>query len=183
MLTPFQKSLVIGTLLGDGAMRCKREALLEVNHSLAQRDYVDWKYEMLRDLVSTPPRERRGNGKRVAYRFTTLSSADLTPLFHTFYKGGKKIAPDIGLDRLALAVWFMDDGSKSRHAVYFNTQQFSIEDQWRLVRILERQFGLDCTLNRDKSNWRIRIRTRSMPELNSLIRSFLLPSLRYKLPA
>lgn len=183
MLTPIQESLIVGTLLGDGSMRCKREALLEVNHSLAQREYVDWKYEILRDLVSTPPRERRGNGKREAYRFTTLSLPDLTPLYHSFYTGGRKIAPDIALDRLSLAVWFMDDGSKSRSAAYFNTQQFSIEDQWRLIGMLMRRFGVECTLNKDKSYRRIRIATRSMPKLAELIEPFLLPSLRYKLPA
>lgn len=42
MLTPFQRSVIIGTMLGDGAMRRKREALLEINHSCVQRQYVDW---------------------------------------------------------------------------------------------------------------------------------------------
>ena len=30
-------------------------ALLEVNHSAAQRSYVDWKYQQLAELVATPP--------------------------------------------------------------------------------------------------------------------------------
>lgn len=183
MLTPVQRSLIIGTMLDDGEMRCKREALLEVNHSLAQREYVDWKYAVLRDLVSTPPRERLGNGKRVAYRFTTLSLPDLTPIFCSFYKGGQKVVPEISLDSLALAVWFMDDGSRSRRSAYFNTQQFSIENQWRLITMLERQFGIECTLNKDKSYRRIRVATRSMSKLGFLVEPFLLPGLRYKLPA
>jgi len=39
-LTLEQHSLIVGTLLGDGSMRCKANALLEVNHSARQRDYV-----------------------------------------------------------------------------------------------------------------------------------------------
>ena len=58
-------------------MRCKTNALLEINHSIDQKDYVDWKYRQLVNLVKTPPKARRGNGKRIAYRFTTLSLPEL----------------------------------------------------------------------------------------------------------
>ena len=67
-LTEVQHQIVIGTLLGDGAMRCKANALLEINHSVHQRSYVEWKFHQLASLVSTPPSVRRGNGKRIAYR-------------------------------------------------------------------------------------------------------------------
>ena len=64
-LTDMQRSVIVGSLLGDGTMRCKANALLEVNHLL-----------------------------------------ELTPL--------------------SMATWLMDDGSKSRNAVYLNTQQFVV---------------------------------------------------------
>jgi len=99
-------------MLGDGAMRCKREALLEINHSVRQREYVDWKYSKLSDLVRAPPRIRSGNGGRVAYRFTTLSLPELTEFHRMFYQNGKKVVPALELDAVSLAVWFMDDGSK-----------------------------------------------------------------------
>jgi hypothetical protein len=35
-LTDVQHSIIIGSLLGDGAMRCKVNALLEINHCFAQ---------------------------------------------------------------------------------------------------------------------------------------------------
>ncbi|MDE3102248.1 MAG: hypothetical protein KGJ98_08435, partial [Chloroflexota bacterium] len=54
-LTSTQRAVIVGTLLGDGSMRCKSNALLEVNHAAAQRTYVDWKYSILRELVGTPP--------------------------------------------------------------------------------------------------------------------------------
>ena len=94
-LSEVQHAIVIGTLLGDGSMRCKTNALLEINHSSDQKGYVDWKYSHLADLVSTPPK------------------AD-----------GRKQVPSLELPALALAVWFMYDGCRSRNAVYLNTQQF-----------------------------------------------------------
>ena len=99
-LTLEQHALIVGTLLGDGSMRCKANALLEVNHSARQRDYVDWKYQALRDLVSTPPQLRSTNGTRVAYRFVTRSLPALTPYYRMFYASGRKTVPDVEITPL-----------------------------------------------------------------------------------
>jgi len=64
-LTQEQKSLIIGTILGDGYLRIiprRKNAFLEVNHSANQRDYVDWKYSILRSIVKSGPKLRKGNG-------------------------------------------------------------------------------------------------------------------------
>lgn len=87
-LTGAQRELITGTLLGDGAMRCKTNALLEINHSIVQRNYVDWKFNYLSDLVATPPKARNGNGDRIAYRFVTRSLPELTPFYELFYRRG-----------------------------------------------------------------------------------------------
>jgi hypothetical protein len=167
--------------LGDGAMRCKANALLEINHSFHQRNYVNWKYERLRELVSTPPKARNGNGGRVAYRFVTRSLPLLTPYFKLFYQHGVKVAPDVELTPLVLAVWFMDDGCKSRNAVYLNTQQFDKESQLRLIGLL-REWDIDATLNKDKCYFRIRISVSGTERLRGLIEDLLLSEFKYKLP-
>ena len=181
-LTGKQRAIIVGSLLGDGAMRCKANALLEVNHSLDQKAYVDWKFQQLADLVGTGPKERRGNGHRRAYRFTTLSLPQLTAYHRAFYETGKKSVPELELSSLSLAVWFMDDGCKSRTSVYLNTQQFDLGSQLRLVRLLQ-QLGVDSTLNRDKSYFRIRIAVRSMTRFKQMVDPHMLEELRYKLPA
>lgn len=182
-LSAVQQSIIIGTLLGDGTMRCKANALLEINHSIRQRGYVDWKYQAVAQLVSTPPKARKGNGTRIAYRFVTRAVPELTFYFRLFYgDSGKKRVPDLKLEPLSLAVWFMDDGSKSRSAVYLNTQQFEEADQMKLLRMLEQQWDIKATLNRDKIYKRIRVSTGSTPLLVSIIEPHLLPDFRYKLP-
>jgi LAGLIDADG DNA endonuclease family len=181
-LSEVQHAIVVGSLLGDGAMRCKTNALLEINHSSAQSAYVDWKYRHLADLVRTPPRARRGNGGRVAYRFVTRSLPALTPYYRLFYPGGRKAAPELELPGLALAAWFMDDGCQSRNAVYLNTQQFDIESQIRLLRLLHDQWGIRGTLNRDKTYHRIRISVEATKRLVKIVEPHMLQELRYKLP-
>ena len=163
-------------------MRCKRNALLEINHSVAQRSYVDWKYKALVNLVRTPPKLRRTNGDRVAYRFTTLSLPALTAYYKLFYPFGKKIVPKITLTPLALAVWLMDDGHKSYNTIYLNTQQFSADSQHALLSILKHQWNIAAALNLDKTYYRIRISVKSIQRLKLLVEPYVLPGLRYKLP-
>ena len=182
-LSEVQRAIVIGSLLGDGSMRCKTNALLEINHSFDQRGYVDWKYGHLAELVRTPPKARSGNGHRVAYRFVTRSLPVLTPYFDLFYEdGGKRVPEEVELSPLVLAVWFMDDGCRSRSSVYLNTQQFDTRDQLRLLRLLHEQCGIEGALNRDKSYHRVRISVSSIGRLVAMIEPHLLNEMRYKLP-
>lgn len=83
---------------------------------------------------------------------------------------------------MVLAVWFMDDGSKSRTSIYLNTQQFSLEEQKLLQKMLKEQWEIETTLNKDKHYWRIRIRAGSIKKFVSLIKPYLLPTFYYKLP-
>ena len=93
-LTQNQRSIIIGTLLGDGYMRIiprRKNAFLEVNHSSKQKDYVDWKYQELASIVKSGPKMRKGNGQRIAYRFFTQCLPEITELYETFYQNGKKL--------------------------------------------------------------------------------------------
>jgi LAGLIDADG DNA endonuclease family protein len=181
-LSEVQRQIIVGSLLGDGSMRCKTNALLEINHSSQQRSYVDWKYRHLAELVRTPPKARNGNGGRIAYRFVTRSLPELTPYFRLFYGTGRKRIPEVELSELTLAVWFMDDGCRSRNAVYLNTQQYDDTSQRTLLRLLRDQWGIEAALNRDKSYYRVRLSVEGTRKLAGLIEPHLLPELRYKLP-
>src|SRR6266516_2031837 len=163
-------------------MRCKTNALLEINHSFHQRSYVDWKYRHLADLVRTPPKARRSNGTRIAYRFVTRSLPELTPYYRLFYGTGRKRIPELELSELTLAVWFMDDGCRLRNAVYLNTQQYDRTSQLRVLRLLRDQWGIGGALIRDKSYYLVRLSVDGTRTLEKLVEPHLLPELRYKLP-
>lgn len=183
-LTQLQKSLIIGTLLGDGYIRRikgRKNAFLELNHSINQKDYVEWKYSILKNLTRSGPKSRKGNGKRIAYRFFTKQYPEFTKMMNLFYKNKKKCIPDLVLDPIILAVWFMDDGSRcSKDNVYLNTQQFSKDDQYKLLVFLEKM-GLSGTLNKDKEYYRIRFKTSNIPKLFGIIKKYIIPSMKYKI--
>lgn len=184
-LTSTQHAVLVGSLLGDGTLRkqgTRTNALLEVNHAAKHRMYVDWKWNHFRDYVLTPPKQRLSNGGRIAYRFTTRSLPVFTDYYQRFYRSGRKHIPqDLRLDPLILAVWFMDDGAKSRSACYLNTQQFSLAEQRFLQALLERDLGIRSALNRDKHYRRLRITSASTIKMRSLMEPHVLPLFRYKL--
>ncbi|MDO8667706.1 MAG: LAGLIDADG endonuclease [bacterium] len=184
-LTQEQKSIIIGSILGDGYLRIikgRKNAFLEINHSIKQWQYVEWKYQKLKNLVGGLPKSRRGKGERIAYRFYTKQHPELTKLLHQFYQNGKKIFPEkLMLDPIILAVWYMDDGSKCRISdVYLNTQQFDNESQERIINALSKS-KLLARLNKDKSYFRIRFLKSSLPKLKNLIKRYIIPSMRYKI--
>lgn len=184
-LTQLQKSIVIGSILGDGYLRVvpgRKDAFLEINHGYSAREYVDWKFDALKNICASEPKRYKGNGNRLAYRFWTRQNSELTELHRKFYIGRKKIIPDnLKLDPIILSVWFMDDGSRCReYDVYLNTQQFSKKDQEALVEKL-RQLNLEATLNRDKSYYRIRFLKSSVDRFNRLVKASIIPSMGYKI--
>jgi len=184
-LTQFERSIIIGSLLGDGYMRImpgRSDAFLEINHSIKAKEYVDYKYESLKRLCESAPKERASNEGRVAYRFFTKQSKELTDLYNQFYKNNKKIIPkDLVLDPIILAVWYMDDGSKCRdHDIYLNTQQFSINDQKILLYKL-RLLGINGRLNKDKKYFRIRLLKPSIKTFMKIIFPYVVNAMQYKL--
>jgi hypothetical protein len=184
-LNQFQKSVIIGTVLGDGYLRIvpgRQNAFLEINHSLSQREYVLWKYNVLDGIRAGAPKVRKGNGTRTAIRFYTRQSVELTKIKSLFYNDRVKIIPsDLKLNPVILAVWFMDDGSRCRESdVYLNTQQFDTASQLILIQALKK-LGLESTLNKDKQYFRIRFLKKSIPKLFALIEKTIIPSMQYKI--
>jgi hypothetical protein len=117
-LTPLQEEILLGSLLGDGHMHptSTESARFMERHSLAQEDYLKWKVAHLAPFVSsTYPETKTVNGK--VYPLVgaaTHSCPQLRPLYDLFYTTRGRVFPKDLHERitpLALAVWYMDDGS------------------------------------------------------------------------
>ena len=184
-LTQLQKSVIIGCVLGDGYLRKipgRKDAFLEVNHSIKAKEYVDWKYSLLRNICASSPKKRKIDKIRTAYRFFTRQHPEITELYEKFYLKGKKTIPSgVELNSVILAVWFMDDGSKTKKGdVYLNTQQFDFRSQRRLLHAL-RLIGIKARMNKDKKYYRIRILRESIGRFVEIIKPCIIPSMRYKI--
>src|SRR3989344_2241204 len=180
-LSEVQKQVILGCILGDGYMRVKTNAHLQITHSIKQKEYVDWKHQILRDLVLTPPKQYSGNAGRIGYRFFTRSLPAITQYYKMFYENGCKVIPKgLVLSPLSLAVWFMDDGAKSRKSIYLNTQNFDSSSQNNLIGALG-GLGIIANLHKDKQYFRIHIPKQYAAKMVHIIKPFVIASMQYKL--
>jgi recombination protein RecA len=113
-LSEQQWQVVLGSLLGDGNLspnrRDRHGVRFRLGHGARQRDYLDWKVSLLGNIPCSRREDSRG---AVFADFTPLP--ELGELQQAVYLGdGKKtISWEYlkALTPLALAIWFMDDGS------------------------------------------------------------------------
>ena len=87
------------------------------------------------------------------------------------------------LTPLALAIWFMDDGSRLGPGIRIPTNNFSYKEVEFLCNILFKKYNLIATIHtggQDKG-YVLYIQKQSVPLFISLVKEHMLPSLYYKL--
>ena len=114
LLSEQQFQVVLGSLMGDGNLspnrRDRNGVRLRLGHGSKQADYLQWKTDLLGNIVHSV----RENDKGARFvDFTPLP--ELAELQRAVYLGdGKKFLSAEylkALTPLALAIWYMDDGS------------------------------------------------------------------------
>ena len=110
-LTPDQRQLVYGSILGDGSIRRVRGkdscAHLRLCHGADQKEYCKWKQEILEPWICCVD-DHEGEH----YSFDTIPMYELTDLI---YRNDDyvKIPDEVinNIDALGLAIWYLDDGT------------------------------------------------------------------------
>jgi ubiquinol-cytochrome c reductase cytochrome b subunit len=195
-LSKTQKSILVGTLLGDSHLETRNDGKtykLRVEHSSKQAFYVDWMYEHFKDWVLTPPKykEKQVFGKIYQnYYFSTLSVGNFRFYGKQFYDiNHHKVVPkQIGkwLTPLALAVWIMDDGSsksKYHRAVILNTQGFSRSDINILIKALQSVYGIEANFRKQREGLQLIVVGKSAELLYKTVQKYMLPNFTYKFGA
>jgi hypothetical protein len=183
-LSPLQRTVLIGTLLGDGCLMpaYAGNARLQITHCEAQKELVFWKYDVFKDWALQPPFPRP---ETQSWRFRTISHPELAEFRQTFYRGNTKIVPDnitsLLTEPLSLAVWLMDDGGKKDNSVSFSTYGFFREGNLLLQECLKANFGLETSIQHDSKGYRLYVLVKSAKRLEGLVREHVLPCLTYKL--
>ena len=188
-----QRSLLVGLLLGDGHLETQdggKTYRLKVEHATKQKEYVEWLYKEWKSMVRSEiyQKERILNGKTFfSCGFSTYSLGAFRFYAQQFYIGKKKIVPRLIkklLDPLALAIWFMDDGSfkSEKHKTYIiHTVGYSKKDLELLKKALQEKLGIEVALHKQYQNWRLYINSSSAENFRKLIEPYVISSLRYKL--
>ena len=192
-LSKLQRQILIGTLLGDGHLETQdngRTFRLKVEHSSKQREYVEWLHTNFKDWVRNGIYEKKRIDGREHIGFVTYSHGALRFYAHQFYDGKKKRIPvQIAklLSPMALAIWYMDDGSwkSNAHKTFIiHTVGFAKEELEKVKGVLKKNFNIEVNLHRQKEKyWRLYVVSDSAERFAELVKSYisLVPSLLYKL--
>lgn len=193
-LTNKQKAFILGTLLGDGSIeKRKKSPRLRIDHSVAQKDYVFWKYDILKNIATREPhvlyeQDKRSGKVFERWYFSTKAIPELEFYYRLFYKEGRKIITEEILnhfcDPSSLAVWLMDDGYKRNDcdALRLSTDCFSYEENLILQKCLLDNFGVSSKVHRKGRAWNIYIPSTQMRTIRVLLNPHIIPSMNYKLP-
>jgi len=189
-LSSYQRSIVIGSLLGDGSLVpnwSKTNFSLQIAHSIKQEAYVLWKYQILKDWILSKPRYYHRN-KSITIK--TISHPEITELATFFYPNGKKMIPsnikELINSPVILAIWFMDDGNVIRrngivYGYHLNTQSFNKSENIILSRLLNDMYGVENMLELNHGRYRLRImRKQSRIKFQEIIGKYILPEMKYK---
>jgi hypothetical protein len=191
--------IMCGVMLGDGSIRMHgSNALLSIQQT--HREIVDnlWNICFSYNLVNTPVGELIRKNWKPVYHFKTFTMPYFTRLFNAWYTNinGRsiKVIP-AGIDKLltpiALAHWIMGDGGFDGHGrgagrVTLFTNNFTLEEVELLQKLLLDKFGLESALfkvaNKDsKRGYAIRIPSRSLSTLQSIVAPHIYPGMFYKI--
>lgn len=193
-LTDEQRAILVGLLLGDGHLETRNNGQtyrLKVEHSATQADYSEWLLKQFQQFCEqTSVYQRVRADGRVSVGFTSKTSGIFRFYAQQFYVDKKKRIPPL-LHKLlspqAVAVWFMDDGSRKSkvHKTYnIHTLGYTRSDLLVAQKALEKKFGIKVTLHKQKDDsWRLYIGADTASVFTSLVKPYvtIIPSMRKKL--
>lgn len=154
-LNNIQNDLIIGSMLGDGHID-KRETqpMFIVSHAEDQKDYLFWKYDILKDLCNTPPVEKpeairyfseKGYLCQKQYRFCTRIYDCLKSYRSMSYKDLLKL-----MNKFSFCIWMLDDASRDRSNWILCIAEYTQEEISYAIKIFENRFDLNAWQQKDK---------------------------------
>lgn len=202
-LTREQRSILIGSVLGDGSLsstgdRVSPQVVLVQGDD--QRAYLEFKRRAFGNLAGRTERGRSGYGDKPVWRVALGVVDELYEIAREIVttgqrpSGRRRWTPTNRflewIDEQALATWYLDNGSlqvyglasggNGRYAM-LHSERFSWEDNRRLAAFLERRFGLRPKVKPDsRGHFLLRFSHEDTPRLLEIVRPFTPACMAYK---
>ncbi len=194
-LSPFQWEVLLGTLMGDGALSSTRNgfaARIRFGHGQRQTEYADWKAS----LFSNVDMSRGTNGKGAVFH-DVQPLPELAQLRDAVYIGGKKVLSWDYLKRLtplSIALWYQDDGTFALRSKCVQertrggsgrseicVQAFERTSRTRLRDHLADTWGIEAKLTERAGQAVLVFATAETAKLHALVAPYVHPTMDYKL--
>lgn len=190
-LTPFQRSMIVGSLLGDASLshHAKRTSIqVRFMNGEAQLEYLLAKKRILGVLAGSMSVGRSGYKPENKIHYLNMNVVDdLSDISDNMISIGRYWEPADTyiewIDDVALAFWFMDDGSINRagNRAEIHTPPISLERHERLCAWLKYHHGLDCKpVPNGKGRHKIAFTASGTRKLMDMIRPYVPACMSYK---
>lgn len=189
-LSHLQEQMILGSLLGDMNIGKPRKqhptCRLTLVHSVKQKELFMKKVEILGEFMGNYKEysyfDKRTNNVYSTIRGNSKSHKVFNNIYNKLYINGVKTITQEYLDMIdhpiALAYWFMDDGTNSGQIA---TNCFSFEEVKLLSNWLENKFSITATIQKNLRDYTLYIIASSRFEFENLISPYIIPSMRHKL--
>ncbi len=193
-LTDEQRSIIYGSLLGDGCIskdkkNSNRNCWFTINQRESCKELVYWHHDMLfpysgKVISRVSNKIKHENGKMLIlnepcglnYVYYTKHHPIFTEIRKLWYdENGIKHVPSIKLNSTILSLWYVEDGQNvpTRRCVYFHTDGFDDRDCSYLVSELS-AMNFSVKMVKSKNKNKIRINTSSYLDFINYIKSHIL---------
>lgn len=188
-IPPLQEQVLIGKVLGDASVHMtKYSAGIAFGHKKTHEEYLAWTEMCLGELCGERQTPTVSGFGTEMVRSRSTCNGLIKALFESWYVSGKKEVPKSVVDKIgpiALAFWYMDDGSlshneKQEDRALFATNAFSLESI-ETLKLALLKFGIHA-VSYESNGWRIRLNADDSEKLFLLISPYVPPVMQYKLP-
>ena len=189
-LSDFQWQIIRGSLLGDGCISPthKKDAMgmrFRLGHGLKQKQYLLWKARLFKNI----PGSFSESKKAIFFDLTPLP--ELYELRRSVYRDGYKFLSAeflAALTPLSLAIWYQDDANldirnkaKTKGRIAIVIQAIHPESRILLQNLLEEKYDVKTKLSVVARNAKLTFDQENTEKFLRLIRSYIHPSMDYKL--
>lgn len=191
-LSEEQEQMILGSLLGDmnlstPGMNRQVNSRLAIVQSEQQEELFMKKVEILGEFMGSyrlyiPSPDSRTGKVYKSWRGNSKAHSVFTNIYHLLYPNGVKTITKEYLNKInnpiALAYWFMDDGTFDGHIA---TNCFSEKEHDLFVNWMLEKWGILCAKHKSNTQFNIYISQKSRLDFERLIFPYMIPSMYYKL--
>ena len=180
--------IILGMILGDSSLlknnQQKNSYRILTNHSVRQRDYMEFKKSIFNDISSYRNGLISGFTGEEQCGFQTKSINVSDEFYNACYNGKKFLSKNIErwFTVRSLALWYMDDGSYNRKSgrAIFSTYSFSENEVQILSSIVKSQFNIESSIYSTKKGYVLSLNRTNTNKLFELLRGYIIDSMSYK---
>jgi len=192
LFNKYAMSAAIGTLMGDASIPQHRQ--MSISHCDQQFDYVTYKQKLFGGKITKSKQPKASFKPDIIHKLIVPVNAQTRYLKEISSKSGRKkhienLLPLI--DEVALAFWYMDDGTLGHgESPGFCTQGFTHDEHLLMQKMFESNWGIKTTIQTQyriykgskKTFYTLYLISETKDKFFELIAPHIIPSMAYKIP-